>query len=54
MFQGVDRGFKVARTIEAVAWEKSDSYHEPELRYEGSLELGDLLFPLMADSEIKS
>ena len=50
----MDRGFKVARTIETVAWEKSDFYHAPELRYEGSLELGDLLLSLMADSEIKS
>jgi hypothetical protein len=44
----------VARTADAVLWKNLDFSHEPKQRYEEFLELGDSLFPLMADSEINS
>jgi hypothetical protein len=31
----------VARTVDAVLWENSDSFQEPEQRYEDLLELGE-------------
>ena len=43
-----------ARTVDAVLWKNSDFFHEPKQRYEEFLELGDSLFPLMADSEFDS
>ena len=51
---GMGSSFGVARTFDAVLWENSDSFEEPKQRYEDLLELGDSLFPLMADSEIDS
>jgi len=54
LFWGVGGSFGVARTVDAVLWENSDFFHEPKQRYEEFLELGDSLFPLMADSEINS
>ena len=54
LFWGVDRSFGVARTFDTVLWENSDFFHKPKQHYEEFLELGDSLFPLMADSEINS
>ena len=46
--------FGVARAVDAVLWENSDFFHEAKQRYDDLLELGDSLFPLMADSEFDS
>ena len=50
----VGSSMAVARTVDTVLWKNLDSLHEPKQHYEEFLELGDSLFPLMVDSEIKS
>jgi hypothetical protein len=50
----VGSSMAVARTVDTVLWKNLDFLHEPKQHYEEFLELGDSLFPLMVDSEIKS
>ena len=50
----VGSSMSVARTVDTVLWENSDSFHEPKQRYEDLLELGDSLLPFTVGSEINS